>query len=95
MGAEQIHPRERELRRAFKANPSRETFAPLVEGYLAFVFTAACRQLGEESAAAEATLAVFLSLANQARRIRRRMPLAEWLFRATRIASKKIGRAHV
>lgn len=93
MGAEQIHPGERELRRAFKANPSRDTFAPLIDGYLAFVYTAACRQLGQESAAAEATLAVFLSLANQARRIRRRTPLAEWLFRATRIAAKKLLRA--
>jgi DNA-directed RNA polymerase specialized sigma24 family protein len=90
--ASPIEPGDRDLRRRFKARPSVETFAPLVRRYLPLVSAAARRQSRDEAQAAETTKAVFLTLANRARKLRRREVLAGWLFHTTRIAAAKSER---
>src|SRR6266849_8082877 len=79
-----------ECLRAFIRNPSAESFRPLVERYLAFVYSAAHRQTGDEARAVEVTRAVFLAFAYKARWLPRKTVLAGWLFRATRFATLKL-----
>src|SRR5258708_27882374 len=85
---------DRELLRAFVRDRSSRNFRPLVERYLALVYSSACRQTGAESPAAQVTGAIFIALAHRAKSLPRRTVLAGWLFRATRLGCVKLlGRA--
>src|SRR5687767_10461301 len=64
----------------------------LVERYLGLVHSSALRRTGDAAQAAEVTLAVFLVLAQRARRLRKNTVLAGWLFHVTAIASRRLTR---
>src|SRR5262249_51585479 len=82
---------DRDLLRAFARRRCGETFRPLVDRYLAFVYSTALRQNGDPERAEEVSHAVFLALARKARQLPRKTVLPGWLFRATRIAGLKAG----
>ncbi len=65
---------------------------PIIERYLAFVYSSALRRMGDADRAAEVTRAVFLVLARRARKLRKRTILAVWLFQVTSIACRKMKR---
>jgi len=78
---------------AFARERSSRNLRPLVERYLAFVYSSAWRQTGSEAQAAEVARAVFVALASRAKSLRRKTVLVGWLFRATRFGcAKLIGR---
>src|SRR5260221_11720551 len=81
---------DQECLRAFGRQPSAESFRPLVERYLAFVYSAAYRRTGDEARAGEVPRAVVLGFAYKARWLPRKTVLAGWLFRATRFATLKL-----
>ena len=72
-----------DLLRQFVADRSQDAFRALVERHHRMVYNTCRRGLGGEHAAAEdATQAVFILLAQRARRIRNGNALGWWLFRA-------------
>jgi DNA-directed RNA polymerase specialized sigma24 family protein len=81
---------DRECLEAWRRDPDAESLRPLVERYLAFVYSSAWRRTGNADHAAEVTRAVFLVLARRARKLSRKTVLAGWLFQVTRIASRKM-----
>jgi len=68
-----------------------EHLQPLVERYLALVYSSALRRTGDSAQAADVTRAVFLVLARRARKLRKKTVLAGWLFRITALACRKLG----
>src|SRR5262245_8623031 len=74
---------------------SDEAFRVLVDRHSGLVYHAAWRQLGNLHAAQEVTQAVFIALAQKARRIPRHAVLSGWLFRATRFAVSNLAREEV
>src|SRR4051794_40362466 len=83
---------DRELLRALAREPSSETFLPILDRYLRFVYAAALRQLHDPSESAEATRAVFLAFARRGRRLSRKTLLAGWLFQALGVAVRRVIR---
>src|SRR5437899_10137818 len=75
---------------AFARERSSRNLRPLVERYLAFVYSSAWRRTGSEAQAAEVARAVFVALANRAKSLRRKTVLAGWLFRTTRFGCAKL-----
>lgn len=67
----------------------------LVERYLVFVHSSALRRTGDAAQAAEVTRAVFLVLARRARRLRKKIVLAGWLFHVTAVACRKLRRKRI
>jgi spore coat protein H len=84
--------RDRQLLRAFSADRSVERFQPLLDRYLPFVFSTACRRLGGDADAALATRAAFLALARRLPGLSRKTVLAGWLFEAVSLACRKLKR---
>jgi DNA-directed RNA polymerase specialized sigma24 family protein len=64
---------------------------PLVERYVALVYSSACRRTGSAEHAVEVTRAVFLVLARRAASLRKKTVLAGWLFHVTTCACRKLG----
>jgi RNA polymerase sigma factor (sigma-70 family) len=84
-------PTDSELLRSFCEKRSEEAFAQLLRRHLDFVYSAACRILGNPSLAEDVAQAVFASLANNAAKLQNHPFLTGWLHRATRnIASQTI-----
>ena len=83
---------DKERLRSLKRQRSAQTFRPLLDAYLVFVYSAARRQTSSVAEAAEATRAVLVALAHKARTLSPRTLVAEWLFRATRFACLKLTR---
>src|SRR5262245_42416133 len=83
---------DRELLRAFQKERTAANFQPLLDRYLPFVHAAARRQTATEGETSEASQAVFLAFARRVRSLSRKTVLADWLFRATRFAARKIQR---
>ena len=71
-----------ELLSAYVNRQSEAAFEVLVERYVALVYSAARRQAYNPQLAEEVTQAVFILLAQKARRLNRRTPLSGWLCRA-------------
>jgi DNA-directed RNA polymerase specialized sigma24 family protein len=87
----QIIATDRECLEAWRRAPNAENLRPLVERYLAFVYSSAYRRTGNTEQAAEATRAVLLVLARRARRLRKKTVMAGWLFHVTAVACRKLG----
>jgi DNA-directed RNA polymerase specialized sigma24 family protein len=79
---------DRECLEAWRRGPARENLRPVVERYLAFVYSSAYRRTGSAEDSAEVTRAVFLVLARRARKLRKKTVLAGWLFRVTAVACR-------
>jgi len=73
-----------QLLREYIGQGSQEAFAELVNRYIGVVYSAAMRQMGESHAAEDVAQAVFIALAQNARRIRRGEVLSAWLLAVTR-----------
>ena len=85
---------DRECLEAWRRERSAEKLRPLVERYLAFVYSSAHRRMGSADDATEVTRAVFLVLARRARKLRKTV-LAGWLFQVTAIACRKLRQKRV
>jgi DNA-directed RNA polymerase specialized sigma24 family protein len=81
---------DRECLEAWSRRPAGETLRPIVERYFAFVYSSALRRTGDAARAAEVARAVFLVLARRARKLRKKTVLADWLFKITAIACRKL-----
>src|SRR3954467_9570339 len=83
------------LLRGYSQRHSEDAFRALVNRYATFVYNTALRQARNPHVAEEVTQAVFIALAQKARRMPRGTILSGWLFRATRFAFSKLARAEV
>src|SRR2546430_15722832 len=81
---------DRECLASWRRYPGVESLRPMVERYLAFVYSSAYRRIGNAVQAAEVTRAVFLVLARRGRKLRKKTILAGWLFEVTAIACRKL-----
>ena len=79
---------------AWRLERSAERLRPVVERYLALVYSSASRRTGNGADAAEVTRAVFLVLARRARKVRKAV-LAGWLFQVTGVACRKLRQKRV
>lgn len=82
---------DRECLVAFRCGRDPGELRPVVERYLAFVYSSAFRRTHDPTRAAEVTRAVFLVLARRARRLRKTTVLAGWLFHVTAVACRRAG----
>src|SRR5881394_4034902 len=82
---------DRESLVAFSRHPNAKALWPVVERYLALVYSSALRRTGDSLQAVEVTGAVFLVLARRARRLRKKTVLAGSLFQITALACKKLN----
>ena len=85
-------PTDAELLKALARAPATGSLQPLLDRYLAFVFSSALRRTGNASDATEVTRAVFQVLTRRARRIRKKTALAGWLFHVASVAARKLRR---
>jgi len=85
-----VVPSDRECLEAWRRQPGAESLRPVVERYLAFVYSSAYRRTGNPAQAAEVAHAVFLVLARRARKLRKKTVLAGWLFEITAVACRKL-----
>src|SRR5690349_7472944 len=83
---------DQECLRAFSRSASPEHLRPVVERYLPLVYSSAHRRTGNPEQAREVASATFLVLARRARRMRRKIVLAGWLFQVAAVASRKLTR---
>lgn len=82
-----------ELLRRYASDRAEDAFAALVDRHLPFVFAAALRQVGGDSALAQdVAMGVFADLANKAAELARHRVLVGWLFTSTRYAAAKVVR---
>jgi RNA polymerase sigma factor (sigma-70 family) len=81
-----------DLLEKYVAESSEEAFGELVARHVAWVHSAACRQVGDAELAKDVTQMVFSDLARKARTLPRQAILGAWLHRAARIASKRVLR---
>jgi len=85
---------DRECLETWRRERSAEKLRPLVERYLALVYSSAHRRMGSADDAGEVTRAVFLVLARRARKVRKTV-LAGWLFLVTTIACRKLRQKRI
>ena len=83
---------DHELLQAYAASRDEDAFKSLTERYMGLVYSAALRQTGNQPAADDVTQAVFLTLAQKAGKISRKVVLAGWLLRTTRYAAANARR---
>src|SRR2546421_11241802 len=81
---------DRECLQAWRCQPNAERLRPIIERYLVFVCSAASRRIGNAAQAAEVTRAVFLVLARRARKLRKKVVVAAWLYDVTAVACRKL-----
>jgi len=76
-----------DLLRCYAEGDSESAFAALVARHVNLVYSAALRKTGQPDAATEITQAVFILLAQKARRIPRQTILAGWLYQTARLTA--------
>jgi RNA polymerase sigma factor (sigma-70 family) len=82
-----------ELLKEYVDRRSHDAFAELVGRHIGLVYSSALRQVRDPHAAEDVTQAVFISLARNARKLRRGQLLAAWLMTATRYISSHARRS--
>jgi RNA polymerase sigma factor (sigma-70 family) len=85
---------DRECLVAWRRERSADNLRPVVERYLALVYSSAHRRTGSADDAAEVTRAVFLVLARRARKVRKTV-IAGWLFHVAGVACRKLRQKRV
>lgn len=81
-----------ELLHRFVETDSQEAFSQLVDRYLNLVYSVCLRETHDAVLAQDVTQTVFLTLFHKAPSIRKGTPLAGWLFKTSRFASKNAVR---
>ncbi len=81
---------DRECLEFWTRHRAADSLRPLVERYLALVYSSGLRRTGDAAQAEEVTRAVFLVLVRRARRLPKKTVLAGWLFHVTAIACRKL-----
>ena len=81
-----------ELLRQYADSGSEDAFTEMVQRYLPLVFSAALRQVRDESLAKDVSQTVFIALSRKAKSLARRELLAGWLYTSTRLAASNILR---
>jgi DNA-directed RNA polymerase specialized sigma24 family protein len=81
---------DRECLREWRRHREVESLRPIVERYLAFVYSSAYRRTADPTLARTATEAVFLVFIRRARKLRVRTVLARWLFDITALTCRKL-----
>ncbi|MBN1257046.1 MAG: sigma-70 family RNA polymerase sigma factor [Planctomycetes bacterium] len=76
-----------QLLQEYVKDGSQSAFAKVVEQHLALVYSSALRQVRDRHLAEDISQAVFLGLAQKAKKLGKDASLAGWLFTATRYAS--------
>ena len=84
-----------ELLRQYADRNSDEAFAALVARHVNLVYSAALRKTGNADAAGEITQAVFIILAQKARRLSQRTILSGWLYQTTRLTAANFLRTEI
>src|SRR5579863_9688399 len=77
-----------DLLQDYAKHGSEAAFGKIVERHLSFVYQVCRREIGDSTAAEDASLAVFLLLANKAKTIRKVVPLRSWLFISARFVAR-------
>ena len=86
---------DRQLLNQYLADRDQQAFAELVRRHIDLVYSAARRQVADDSAAQDVTQQVFLTLATKGGTIRGHELLGSWLFTVTRFAAIDWRRADV
>jgi DNA-directed RNA polymerase specialized sigma24 family protein len=81
---------DRECLVALSRRREAESLRPVVDRYLALVYSSAVRRTGDAVHAEEVTRAVFLVFARRARKLRKKTIVAGWLFQITAVACRKL-----
>jgi RNA polymerase sigma factor (sigma-70 family) len=79
--------------REYAEHGSQQAFARLVSRHISLVYSAALRQVHDSHLAQDVAQAVFITLANKARRLRRETVLSTWLMVTTRHVAMEHVRA--
>ena len=82
-----------ELIQQYAKTGSEPAFAELVQRHLAWVYSAALRQVGQPQLAEEVAQSVFVLLARKAGGLRSGTIVGGWLFRTTRFVASRASRA--
>jgi DNA-directed RNA polymerase specialized sigma24 family protein len=82
-----------ELLQSWIDNGSEQDFAEIVQRHLNLVYHSALRQLRDPELAKDVSQAVFLALAQKARRLKPGFILSGWLFRTTCYISARAARS--
>src|ERR1051325_1796045 len=81
-----------ELLHDYAANQSEAAFGEIVRRYADVIYSAALRQVGNETQARDATQIVFVNLARKAASLDANSVLIGWLHRAARLAALELLR---
>ncbi len=84
-----------ELLSAYASTGDGQAFRRLVERHIDFVYTSAIRQAGDRQFAEDVAQAVFLLLAQKAKKIKPGTYVKGWLFNVTRFISRNAHRTEV
>jgi uncharacterized protein (TIGR03435 family) len=83
------------LLREFSATESEDAFAALVQRHINLVYSTALRSTGSNHAAEEIAQAVFIILAQKARKLSPRIVLSGWLYQTTRLTAANFLRGEI
>jgi spore coat protein H len=80
---------DRRFLEGWRRDPAPELFRTVITEYGPLVYSSSLRQTADAGRALEIARAVFLALANRARKLSKGTHLADWLFQTTALAVKK------